>query len=80
MPDDRKPFQFGLSTLFLLTLAVAMVLGWFTRPAFVDVTIVSVTHDANGSTEITFRVGHAVAGTWSASISQQMDSGGVRRG
>ncbi len=54
--DDRKPWQFGLSSLFLVTLVLALVLGWLTRPSYVDLTIVSVTRDVLGGAEVTFRV------------------------
>ncbi|MGO8688542.1 MAG: hypothetical protein ACLQLG_02825 [Thermoguttaceae bacterium] len=56
MSDDRKPWQFGLSSLFLVTLVLALVLGWLTRPSYVDLTIVSVTRDVLGGAEVTFRV------------------------
>ncbi|MGO8689836.1 MAG: hypothetical protein ACLQLG_09390 [Thermoguttaceae bacterium] len=54
--QPRKPFQFGLSTLFLVMLATTLVLGWATPPSYVDLTFAHVVFDPFGAPVIDFRV------------------------
>jgi hypothetical protein len=52
----RSPWQFGLSTLFLLMSLVALTLAWLTGPSAVELRIISVGRNAGGGVDISYRV------------------------